>query len=295
MHLTIALPPLISLAQVFFNYRTAAHDTELAKHCSAMDTPSSSNGPRLSKRPKACPREECKICVWRNIVLPGEQGDMVDECHTPLAILQLYSKRAETNKLIMFAMHEEPPTIWKEICSTETLQSGSPFLQPNDHRSWFRFPLRNMRPMSLEPSFHFQTQTDFVDDYEGRRVHRDEDGHFTMYHYTKLEQLVRPSEKSEGSGGILNDGGMRYGCMHGDGIGVYCHASRPYELFSGGDGWVMLELRCHGNLTRVKGGSRGRYVIKSDQTSESEGAHCTDCEVVAMLHLYESLPNFMKV
>ena len=82
--------------------------------------------------------------------------------------------------------------------------------------------------------------------------------------------------------------------MHGDGIGGYCHASRPYELFCEGDGCVMLELCGHGWLTRGKGGSRGRYVMKSDQTSQSEGAYCTDCEMVAMLHLYESLPEFMK-
>jgi len=252
---------------------------------------------------RACQREECSICVFRNIVLPQEKGDdNVDECHTPLALLQLSSKRSEANKRIMFAMHEEPPPLWKEICITRKLQAGSPgpgsgppsFLPPNAPRSWFRFPLRNMRPMSLRPSYHLQTQTDHVEDYEGRRVHSDAEGKFTMYHFTKLMNLVQPHEESVGSGGILKDGGMRYGCWHGDGIGVYCHASRPYRYFSKGDGWVMLELRCHGRLTRVKGCSRGRYVIKSDQTSQSEGAHCTDCEVVAMLHLYESLPEFMK-
>ena len=232
------------------------------------------------------------ICVWRNIVLPSDET--VDECHTPLALLEL-STRSEWNMKIMFASHEELPPLWKLICCTDKLQAGSPFWPPNDPRQWFRFPLRNMRPMSLSPSFHFQTQTDYVDDYEGRRVHSDAEGKFTMYHYSKLVNLVQPHEQSHGSRGILKDGGMRYGDMHGDGIGVYCHASRPYELFSEGDGWVMLELRCHSRLTRVKGrGSRGRYVIKSDQTSQSKGAHCTDCEVVAMLHLYESLPEFMK-
>ena len=157
-----------------------------------------------------------------------------------------------------------------------------------------RFQLRKMRPICLIPSRHFQTRTDYVDDYEGRRIHSDEEGKFTMYHFTKLVNLLQPHENSIGSGGILKDGGMRYGCRHGDGIGVYSHASRPYELFTEGDGWVMLELLCRGSLTRVKGKTRGRYVIRSDQTSQSEGAHCTDCEVVAMLHLFESLPEFMK-
>lgn len=269
-----------------------------------MQTPSSSSDIYVSP---ACRLEECRICVWRNFVLPKEtDDDIVDKCHTPLALLQL-SSRSEANK---FAMHEELPSLWKEICNTFKLQRGSPFLPPQAAspmnaprlatsgcqplRSWFRFPMRNMRPMSLRLSAHFQAQTDHVDDYEGRRVQRDAEGKFTVYHFTKLMNLVQPHEQSVGSGGILKDGGMRYGCMHGDGIGVYCWASRPYELFSEGDGWVMLELRCHGSLTRVKGRTRGKYVIKSDQTSQSEGAHCTDCEVVAMLHLYESLPEFMK-
>jgi hypothetical protein len=151
-----------------------------------------------------------------------------------------------------------------------------------------------MQPMSPRPSSHFQTPTDYVYDYEGRRVCSDVQGKFTMYHFTKLINLVQNHENSEGSSGILRDGGMRYGCRHGDGIGVYCHASRPHSVFSEGDGWVMLELRCHRYLTKVKQGSKGRYVLKSDQTDQSLNAHCTDCEVVAMLHLYEHMPEFMK-
>ena len=257
-----------------------------------MQTPSISKDIHVCR---AYPRQKCSICTWRNIVLPEETGhDIVDECHTPLAFLQFSSQRSGMNKLIMFASHEEPPSLWKEICLTQKLQAGSRVSPPNDPRFWFRFPLRNMRPMSLRPSFHLQAQTEYVDDYEGCRVHSDAEGKFTMYHMVKLKYLVQPHENSAGSKGILKDGGMCYGCMHGDGIGVYCYASRPYELYTEGDGWVMLELRCHGSLTRVKGGSRGRYVIKSEQTSQSEGAPCTDCEVVAMLHLYKSLPEFMK-
>ena len=115
-----------------------------------------------------------------------------------------------------------------------------------------------------------------------------------MYHVCKLEDLVQPHHNAPGSNGILNDGGMSYGCWHGDGIGVYCHASLPYELFQVGDGWCVLERFCHAHLTRVKGGSKGRYVLKSDQTLHSQGAPCIDCEVVAMLHMFCSLPFFMR-
>jgi hypothetical protein len=245
-----------------------------------------------------CQKEMCKICTWRNITLPHLDENTADAeedaCHTPLAILQLSNERSHMNKLIMFAKHEELTPLWKEICRSKKLTAGARVeTSIPDDRMWFRFPLRRMRPLSLRPSIHCH-ETDYVDAYEGARIHSDAEGKFTMYHYTMLMNMVQPHQPSVGSRGILNDGGMRNGCKHGDGIGVYCAASEPCALFSQGDGWVMLELRCHPCLTRVKGGSKGRYVIKSDQTSNSEGAHCTDVEVVAMLHLYESLPNFMK-
>ena len=87
-----------------------------------------------------------------------------------------------------------------------------------------------MRPMSLRPSFHLQTEIEYVVDYDRCRHPSDAEGKFTMYHMTKLTNLVGPHEKPVGSGGILEDGGMNYGCMHGDGVGVYCYASRPYDF-----------------------------------------------------------------
>ena len=56
----------------------------------------------------------------------------------------------------------------------------------------------------------------------------------------------------------------------------------------------MVELKVRPFLTHVKGGSRGRYVLKSDQSEGSVGAPCTDCEVMAVLHMYSALPEFMK-
>ena len=87
-----------------------------------------------------------------------------------------------------------------------------------------------MRQMSLIPSCHLQTETDYVVDWEMCR-HYSDARKFTMYHMTQLKHLVEPHERSVGSCGILNDGGMHYGIMHGDGIGVYCYASKPYERF----------------------------------------------------------------
>ena len=86
---------------------------------------------------------------------------------------------------------------------------------------------------------------------------------------------------------------MRNGIMHGDGIGVYGYASEPHELFKEGDGWVFLELKVRPHLTKVKGGSRGRYVLKSDQDAASIGKPCPDCEIVAMHHMYRTLPELL--
>ena len=106
--------------------------------------------------------------------------------------------------------------------------------------------------------------------------------------------LISAHEKAPGSNGILVDSGMRYGSRHGDGIGVYAFASPPYDRFLLGDEWCMLELKVRPALTRVKGGSRGRYVLKSDQSDESVRAPCTNCQVMALLHMYSSLLDFMK-
>lgn len=232
----------------------------------------------------------CPKCAWRNRVLPpDEEEDGEEECHTPLGHLHL-SGRSWPNIRIMFAMHEELPGLWRDICNTDKLNPGS-FCTEN--KRWFRFPLRHMNRMSADPSLPLQALTEKIEDYERNIIHGGF-GYFTMYHCVNLQNLVRGHEKSPGSSGILCDGGMRYGCDHGDGIGVYCHASRPDALFLEHDGRCFLELRCHRSLTKVEGGSRGRYVLKSDQTTQSKGALCTDCQVVAMFHLYGSLPEFMK-
>ena len=120
------------------------------------------------------------------------------------------------------------------------------------------------------------------------------DGNFIVFHMLPVMHLALEHKRAPGSSGIFQDGGMRYGSNHGDGIGVYVYVSPPYELFNPGDQWCMLTLRVRPYLTRVKGGSKGRYVLKSDQSAESSGATCTDCEVIAMSHMAGTLPTFMK-
>ena len=159
---------------------------------------------------------------------------------------------------------------------------------------WFRLPTRNMPPLSPMPSSHLQTVTESITDYYGRMIDPEPDGTYTVSHSVPTRHPISTHEKAPGSSRVLADSGMRYGSKHGDGIGVYAFASPPYDRFLLGDEWCMLELKVRPALTRVKGGSRGRYVLKSDQRDDSIGAPCTDCQVMAVLHIYSSLPEFMK-
>ena len=235
----------------------------------------------------------CEICRWRNLVLPELQDeDACEECHPSLDLMRTMELDPEYLRK-MQAMHEKPPPLWMEIFQTQKLHAASMVKSPNG-MVWLKFASRNMRPINSVPPRHFQTITEYVYDYHGRRIDRDQEGMFTMYHCVKLEHLARPCLELGRSRGILPDKGMRYGSKHADGVGVYAYASEPWELFFPGDGYAFLELRMHGHITRVKGGSKGRYVLKSDQGEASMGADGTDCEVKAMFILYASAPEFVK-
>jgi len=213
--------------------------------------------------------------------------------HTPVQEMQTDTHFPEFIR-IQKAMHDRPNDMWMKIIGTQKIYAGSHFFGCPAGHKWFRFPARNMNPLSDIPSDHFQSTTVSITDYHGRQICPEPDGTFIVFHMVQTSHLVSSHNKAPGSSGILLDSGMRYGSDHGDGIGVYAYASPPYELFSLGDQWCLLELKVRPYLTRVKGGSRGRYLLKSDQSDHSIGAPCTDCEVMAMLHMYSTLPSFMK-
>ena len=73
---------------------------------------------------------------------------------------------------------------------------------------------------------------------------------------------------------------------------MYLHASEPWEMIDPDDGCVFLELIVHGYLTAKDGGRFRMYVLMSDQSADSHGAVCTDCQVTAMYTLKESAPIF---
>ena len=141
---------------------------------------------------------------------------------------------------------------------------------------------------------HLRSTTAYIIDYHQRVINPADDGTFIVYHMVPLVHLVSGHPQAPGSSGILKDAGVRNSSNHGDGIGIYVYASPPYELFKPGDRWCILEIRCWPFLTRLKKGSRGRYVLKSEQGPDSVGSLCEDCEVKAVLHMYSTLPDFMK-
>ena len=235
--------------------------------------------------------EFCYSCHWRKIVLPECDGGVVRGLCG--AVQSLMYTRITVSSEDRLAMHETPSKLWIDILDTMKLYRASQ-VQGTDDIPWLRFGCRGMVPISSTSSSHLHTAP-YIEDWMGHRIWRDEnDGTFTMYHMVELPYLVSHCPKSPHSRGILVDGCMRYGCWNDDGkpVGVYLHASEPWELI---EDECFLELRVHGCVTPVETRHRGKYVLMSDQTADSYGAVCTDCEVTAMYIRKASAPLFVTV
>ena len=231
----------------------------------------------------------CMICWWRTQVLPEADGTVTEENHTPMHRMQAGPRLG-----IMHAMHERPSDLWVKVLRTLKVFAGVRFpSQGQKAETLMKFECRNMRPIQRLPSAHLQTEQTSLKDYDSNVQVPAADGTFTVYHMTPLRSLVEGTAGGVGNG-IFNDAGMSYGVSHGDGIGVYMHARQPFELFTVHDGWVMLELKVHPYRTAVKHGSKGRYLIKSDQSLSSIGQPCYDVEVMSLWSIYAALPEFLK-
>lgn len=200
----------------------------------------------------------------------------------------------ESTSSLAMAYHEKPDDTWMQILNTCTLFAGEPSCA---HPGWFRWPLRNSRPMSTDMVYrqHFAHACTSMSSWDGSTVLPDASGMFTMYRCLQVESLVNGHPDASGSNGVLHDGGLSHGTWHGDGIGVYAYSYFPERWCSAGDGWCILELRSLPHWTRVAGGTRGRYVMKSEQKDDARGTPCHLIEVVALWHMYRTTPNFCKV
>ena len=234
---------------------------------------------------------QCSLCNWRKRVLPEFDGGVVcGLCGPAQSLISVVSSPKRQR-----AMHETPSRLWTDILNTEKLYAPRVEWSPHRNIPWLRFDCRGMRPFIIPRSSHIGFHCDSIDDQDGNYIDADAGGMYTMYKYVRQDYLVSHFPGVPHSRGILVDGGMRNGTDHTDGIGVYAYARKPWECFSVNDGLVMLELRMNCGLTRCKGKNRGKYVLKSDQSEDSIGGECYDCQVTAMYVMWHSAPGFVKI
>ena len=117
-------------------------------------------------------KRPCRICIFRNKVLPlphNTDESPTTEIHTPVQEMQ-HTGHPEHFIRMQTAKHEQLPDQWLDIVRTRKLCAGSPLLTITG-LGWFRFPTRNMRPLSPMPSEHLRTVTESITDVCGRMIH----------------------------------------------------------------------------------------------------------------------------
>ena len=189
-------------------------------------------------------------------------------------------------------LHLQLTQWWQRLEMTKKL------MQPTQHtidgKLYLRMQCCNMPPYNwMEPQIQ-EIKNRYGGNYkeclvEASPPHREnilpfEDGTFQTFHNTARCNLE----------GILNDGYMRFGDWHGDGIGVYMFGYNSA-------GWLnpdeaMLELRAAPYLTKI-GGSKSRYVLKSPlqgACSSDIGQICKAVEVVAVWFNHGFCPPLLQ-
>ena len=83
---------------------------------------------------------------------------------------------------------------------------------------------------------------------------------------------------------------MYHGEWHADGTGVYGFAKPPVEIFTAGDGYVLLELKVVPYLKKATE-RKGKYVLKGPPNCVN--TPCFICEVLAMHAPRGSVPAAM--
>ena len=255
-------------------------------------------------------RLPCSICKWRAAVLPpvggGGRDDIQEEpededqyesknVHTP--VHQMPLTRSPRSVDMQIAFHQMPNEVWTDILQTQTLCRGQRTFPDPKGREWTFFDMRYVRQLTGtgEHATHFQHVVEEIHSWDGTRIVLPETGFYTMWHQTPLQNLIRPHPDMvnynyyNGQGGILRDGFLRHGMPHSDGIGVYSYAAWPFELFNPNDNWALLELKMAPHMTRVKGGSKGRYVLRSGP-GEGPWSPCFNVEIKYLWVLSASVP-----
>ena len=126
----------------------------------------SSSEATATDREREVSLEFCKICAYRNVVLPEtDRSSPHETLHTPRHLIdQGITRRAEVNRKIMRAMHEEPPVLWRRVLDQHKLHGGDVADVDSRGRFWMKFLRRNMRALQQLPSAHLQTETPYLMD-----------------------------------------------------------------------------------------------------------------------------------
>ena len=139
----------------------------------------------------------CRICAWRNKVLPenNDASPMAAEIYTPVHEMQRTGLLSELSTRMHAAMHEKPPPLWMHILRTQKLCAGLLLLE---QERWFRFPTRNMRPLSPMSSPHHQTTTESITDHHGTVIYPEPDGTYILFHMVPTHHLVSAHKNAPG-------------------------------------------------------------------------------------------------
>ena len=82
-------------------------------------------------------------------------------------------------------------------------------------------------------------------------VPQQDDCTFRTFHNTELSNMLS----------IFQDGYMRFGQWHGDGVGVYMYSYNSVECMTPDE--AMIELRVVPYLSKLAHGSKARYVMRA--------------------------------
>ena len=246
-------------------------------------------------------QKPCKICRFRNRQMPPEENDeRDDETHTPVNEMVEGYWRTRDEMDAMTRKHSKPGDFWYKALSLGKLHRPR-FVEIFD-KQLATFKCRNMdvKLKTNEWPSHFMGKTSHVESSDGTPVYPNiEDGTYTMYHLVETRYLLQPSEKiaSEGgeSNGILVDGCLRIGILHGkDGRAVFFYSSDDAALYLE-PGWVMLKCQVLPFLRRQQGHKvKGKYCIKGDAEKHTTGTICPWIEIKQVIMLASDLPDFFR-
>ena len=189
-------------------------------------------------------KRPCKICTWRNAVLPDPDSP-VSDCHTPMNEMH-ESDRSDLNIALMADMHTKPNQKRMEVLSTQKLEAGC-FIAGHDGRKWFRLPTRSMCPLARTPTNAVRQCLQ----QEGRKSMLEDDASANVEpsSHPKARSRIPPAPAASSQHVAEADGPPEASSSSSS---AALHPPAPTHR-------AVHAAPAHMALTRIKSGSRGRY------------------------------------